>query len=94
MNIITRKAEHKVKGGKLIRCTLQLSDNVIVDVKITGDFFMHPEESIEILENILKGSEFNKETLKKKIAKFYNSNIQVIGAKIDDFTTLLIKCKE
>ena len=94
MNTITRNAEYKVKGGKLIRCALELSDNVTVDVKITGNFFMHPEESIEKLENILKGTELNKEALKEKITKFYNSNTQVIGAKIDDFVTLLMKCKE
>ncbi|MFA5771876.1 MAG: lipoate protein ligase C-terminal domain-containing protein [Thermoplasmata archaeon] len=92
MAIIERRAEHKVKDGKLLRCTLELDGNTIVNVRITGDFFMHPEESIVEMENIIRGTELDKRILMEKITKFHNNGIRIIGAKIDDFVTLLMKC--
>lgn len=94
MGVIKYRAEHKVKDGKLLRCTLELDNNVIVNMRITWDFFMHPEESIEELENTLRGAELDEKMLKSKITKFYNSGVQTVGAKIDDFVTLLMKCRE
>ena len=49
------KAINKVAGGKLIKVSLGVEDGRIVDIKVTGDFFMHPEEKIEELENTLTG---------------------------------------
>lgn len=92
MGINKYRAVHKVKGGKLLRCAIELDNNIIVHARITGDFFMHPEESISELENILKGTELDKEILKEKITRFYNSDVRIIGAGIDDFVALLIKC--
>ena len=41
------KGELKVKGGKLIKCTLELDEGKIKRIKITGDFFIYPEDAIE-----------------------------------------------
>lgn len=41
------------KFGKLVRVDLTLRDWRIVKIKITGDFFLHPEEKIEELESSL-----------------------------------------
>ena len=40
-------AEYKVPKGKLVRVHLRINDNKIQNIKLTGDFFLHPEESIE-----------------------------------------------
>jgi lipoate---protein ligase len=45
---------HKVPGGKLFRIELGY-DRHIETVKITGDFFLHPEETILELEECLRG---------------------------------------
>jgi lipoate---protein ligase len=44
----------KVPGGKLFRIELAY-DRQIESFKITGDFFLHPEETILQLENALYG---------------------------------------
>ena len=44
----------KVPGGKLFRIEL-VYDRRIEAVKITGDFFLHPEETILELESCLEG---------------------------------------
>ena len=49
------RAEYKVKGGKLIRVQLTAKDKKIKKIKITGDFFLHPEEVIEDIERTLEG---------------------------------------
>lgn len=47
-------ALYKVPGGKLIRVDVTCSDR-IEQVRITGDFFLHPEETLEALETALTG---------------------------------------
>jgi len=42
-------SERKVKDGKLLRVKVQFNSR-IVNVKLTGDFFVHPEEKLEELE--------------------------------------------
>lgn len=47
-------AQEKVPGGKLARVKVEWNGK-IEKVKITGDFFIHPEDSIEKIEGCLSG---------------------------------------
>ena len=49
------KAEFKVPGGKLIQAEVQVTEDKLSLVKLSGDFFMHPEEAITDLEAALTG---------------------------------------
>jgi len=49
------KSSKKVKGGKLLKIEALFKEGSIVDIKITGDFFLHPEETISKIEQSLKG---------------------------------------
>lgn len=44
------------KAGKLIRIRAKFRDDKIEDIRITGDFYIYPEDSIELLEEKLKGA--------------------------------------
>jgi len=46
------KASRKVPGGKLIRIKVVFSD-IIESVQITGDFFLHPEDSLLKIEEAI-----------------------------------------
>lgn len=48
-------ARLKVPGGKMIEAEVELKEDVIEYVKITGDFYFHPEEELEMLEEALRG---------------------------------------
>ncbi len=48
------QAIKKVPGGKLLRVEITYSER-IETVKITGDFFLHPEELLPQLETALNG---------------------------------------
>ena len=47
------KASEKIANGKLVRVEADFGES-INSIKITGDFFMHPETAIEDIEEILK----------------------------------------
>ena len=46
---------HKIPNGKLLKVFLDVKEGRIDTIKITGDFFVHPEEAIEELEKQLCG---------------------------------------
>jgi lipoate-protein ligase A len=46
--------EHKARKG-LIRIEFDEENGIAEHVKITGDFFMHPEEAVHDLEQRLEG---------------------------------------
>lgn len=83
-------ADYKVKGGKLLRCSLRMDNNVISSIKITGDFFMYPEEKIESLEQMLMGVKMDKESIREKMNAFLSSDVQVVGADAEDFVKLVM----
>ncbi len=49
------KIVYKIPNGKLVKIFLESHDHKINSIRITGDFFMHPEESIIELEDDLTG---------------------------------------
>lgn len=69
-----KKAIYKVPNGKLLKVFLDEADGKIKDIKITGDFFTHPEENIEKLEKFLKDADLTAETLGRKIRDFFAQN--------------------
>lgn len=87
-------ADYKVKGGKLLRVRLQVSEDAhIAALSITGDFFMHPEEALETLEQALLGAPLTPEGLRPRIETFFAGDVQVIGADVGDFVQLLLAAK-
>ena len=83
-------ADYKVKGGKLLRCRLNADNNVISSIKITGDFFMYPEEKIESLEQMLAGVKIDEASIREKMNAFFSSGVQVVGADAEDFVKLIM----
>ncbi len=65
-----KKAIFKVPNGKLLKIFVEESGGKIDSIKITGDFFLYPEENIEKLETYLCGCELQKEALAAKIGEF------------------------
>ncbi len=64
------KGESIYKAGKLIRVKAKFMGEVIEDIRITGDFFLYPEESIESIEKSLRGTTV--EDAKRKLSEIMN----------------------
>lgn len=80
--MITEKI-YKCPNGKLLRLKYNLDDDVIISIKISGDFFLHPEEKIELIENSIIGIKTSEiKSVLEKIIK--ENNIQIIGFTPED----------
>ncbi len=78
----------KVEGG-LLRIDLELENNVIKNIMISGDFFFFPEEKLEELEKELKGKNIN-ESL-NVIKEFYTKNNIEASITPDDIYSAIKK---
>ena len=84
------RVEFKVPGGKLIAAEAEAEGGRIVRVKITGDFFMHPEEAIEELEGSLTGVPVDEGSLEEAMNGFFGSrSIELIGVAPGDFVHVI-----
>ena len=84
------KSAYKVPEGKLVKIALDFNEGVITSIRITGDFFLYPEEALESIELDLIGKKVEKldiisavdATVKKKDIKFYGLNSEGIAEAI------------
>lgn len=61
---------HTAKLEKMVRIRLDYShqSRTIRSIRITGDFFIHPEDTIEGLEMGLRGAELERDALRQRIS--------------------------
>lgn len=91
-DIIT--ATNTAKLGKIVKIKLDYNkeSQLIHSIKITGDFFLHPEEAIERLEQGLCGIKLEKEDLKNKI-QIILDDTEFFGFDIESLVETIIKTK-
>ncbi|MCY0860573.1 MAG: lipoate--protein ligase family protein [Sulfolobaceae archaeon] len=81
--------EHKAKKG-LIRATVKVYDDTI-EVKITGDFMIFPEDMIFQLENNLKGLKVSDREAISRVVEDTLSKASLFGCEVGDFKTAIFK---
>ena len=85
------RAEYKVDGGKLLRVRLARRGNTIEKIRITGDFFLHPEEIIDELERELEGRFLIETDLAKFIETFFHTEKAVmLGFSAEDLSRCIV----
>lgn len=47
--------EYKVPGGKLVVVDLDVEDDILTNVRISGDFFLEPDEALERMTSAVEG---------------------------------------
>lgn len=65
-------AEFKAPKG-VIKVELELTDDAISRISLSGDFFMYPEDALERLEQALVGVKARRESLLAAVRRFYSS---------------------
>lgn len=88
-----RIGEHKAKKG-LVRVEFDEENGVAEHVKITGDFFIHPEETIHELERELEGHRLDE--LEHLIDEFFamRMDVEMPYVNVEDFKIALKKALE
>lgn len=87
---------YKVPQGKLLKISVEYDEknNVIRDIRITGDFFAYPEEAIELMETKLRNVLMEREQLLEKIRSIITEyHIQFIGVNAEGLTQGILMCK-
>jgi lipoate-protein ligase A len=95
------RSVEKIVGGKLVSVEVWPSDRskgqapgTAIRVRISGDFFLHPEDAIEDMESSLTGMGLDSEesdieaTIKASLAR---SKATLIGATASDIARLFVK---
>lgn len=87
--------ERKVKGGKLFRLRVITSDESFI-IRLTGDFFLEPDEGLDIIERNLVDcfALSDKEEAKQKLTETISrANIRISGFDIVDIIDALWEAK-
>jgi hypothetical protein len=89
-----RRAYNAYKSQKLIRIMLEYdeTENTINWITIAGDFFLYPEEALEILEAALIGTRLHREALNQVIENCLK-NYEVYGFDSTSLTEAILGCK-
>lgn len=85
------QAQKQVSGGKFVRIKL-IANEYITDLQITGDFFLHPEESISQIEQNLKNLhvQTSEEEIEERIhATLAKNKANLIGVSPADLAQLI-----
>jgi hypothetical protein len=74
----------------IIRISAEVNDNKMSNVRITGDFFMVPEDSILTLEKYLEGTKLEYTSVSDAVNKFYLSGVMTpMVTKLDLVTAIM-----
>ena len=88
-------SDYKAPGGKLVRVRLTESDGRIQSAKISGDFFLIPEDSLSKLERMLEDARIDESELKLLVDRFFRgTGAQGLGVTAADFVKAILATKE
>ncbi len=90
-NLIKAKSISKLEKLVKIELSYLQKSMEIKSIKITGDFFLHPEETIEKLEVSLVGVKLEKESIKNKIESILK-NSEFYGFNVDSLSNAIVDC--
>ncbi len=80
--------DYKVPNGKLLRLEVDMKKDSIKSIKISGDFFVHPETAITQIEKMLEGK--SRDDVTDVVNKFIEENhIKLVGFNAVDLTNAL-----
>lgn len=77
------------KAGKLIKINFSHDYSSILSISVHGDFFIHPEEAIEVLEQSLVGCPLDKGSIVESV-KAALSNAEVFGFSPEDIAQAIL----
>jgi lipoate-protein ligase A len=84
--------DYKIPEGKMLKIKLEFEGRVIKSIRILGDFFLHPESTIDEIEERMIGCEVSIEQISSKIQNTLDeNNAELIGASALDIANAIMK---
>ncbi len=89
-----RTADRRAPNGKSFRISAEVSEGSVRSVRLTGDFFLEPEDSIFALESALARAPLaaNREEARSLIEKALE-NATLTGVRVDDLVDAILEVK-
>lgn len=88
------RSSYKIPDGKLVKVKLWVDSGKIEQITILGDFFLHPEETIQAIENSLTGAELNATSIENLISRVMSeSDATLIGATPKDLASVIMMAR-
>jgi lipoate-protein ligase A len=85
------KGIYKSKGG-IIRSFLKVDKGKITDITFSGDFFLLPEDAIDLITQRLIGTDTEKDSIRYVVEDVYKTEqIQSPGTTPEDFTRSIMQ---
>jgi len=76
------------KFGKMLRLDFDIKDNKLVYIKISGDFFIHPEDAIDAIEELILNKDLN--DIEGLLNDYViNNQIKIVGFSVSEFVSVL-----
>jgi len=88
--MVRLQVDKKVVGGKYAKVELEVEDDTIVDVIISGDFFAFPIEEFERFLEDLKGKKFDVEQVERTFRE-HGNKIVFSGISLEDLRELFLQ---
>ncbi len=86
--VFVRNAVHKARGG-LIRAEVHILEGKIADVRIYGDFTLYPKDSLKDLEKMLRGVDFERDPIRRKLEEFFRRDVDFPGVGVGDLIAVI-----
>jgi len=86
-----RESNYKVPDGKLLKVKLLITSEKIAEVKVLGDFFLHPEDTILKIEKELIGLSRDETSIAESIDRILKeSEATLVGATAADIAKTIM----
>lgn len=83
-------AIRKISGGKLVKISFTTQNDVLTSFKLYGDFFLHPETTLDLIEAQLIGTHLHE--ISKLIQLILDEHdAEFIGVAPDDIQDMIIE---
>ncbi len=86
--------QEKLLGGKLLCVDVEFSEGRIGKIRITGDFFLYPEETIERIEESLVGMKADGRLDVMILSALTKNRARLIGASPEDIERLIKRARK
>lgn len=78
--------------GKFLKISMDFNET-INDIVITGDFFVHPEEAIDELQESLKGARTEPQVIRDILEEFFErQEVRMYGISTEGVLSGIMEC--
>lgn len=84
-------AEYKVPGGKLVVADVTVRDGHLAHVRLSGDFFLEPDDALEAIDRALEGASIDADAneLIARIREVLAPETEMIGLSVPAIATVI-----